>query len=86
MYIYTHIYIYIYIHIYMYSYIYIYIYTREACNKFPDFFCTSIYNWYKLLRILYFISIYVMRSLTNFYDFRFKGTTTGATGIHPTKA
>ena len=27
-----------------------------------------------------------MRWLTNFYDFRFKGTATAAIGIHPTKA
>ena len=31
-------------------------------------------------------TIYLMRWLTNFYDFSFKRTTTAAIGIHPTKA
>ena len=34
----------------------------------------------------YVIAIHLMRWLTNFYDFSFKGTATAAIGIHPTKA
>ena len=36
--------------------------------------------------IQYVIAIHRMRWLTNFYDFRFKGTATAGIGIHPNKA
>ena len=36
--------------------------------------------------MLYAIAIHLMRWLTNFYDFKFKWTTTAGIGIHPTKA
>ena len=55
-------------------------------NKFPDLFCTDIYNCRRLLRIQYLIAIHIMRWLTNFYDFSYKWTATVAIGIHPTKA
>ena len=59
---------------------------RGAFNKFPDFFCTDIYNFRWLSKIQYIIVIHRMRWLTNFYDFRLKWTATAAIGIHPTKA
>ena len=34
------------------------------------------------MKIRYVIAIHLIRSLTNFYDFRFKSTTTAAIGIH----
>ena len=34
---------------------------RCAFNKFPDLFCTSIYNCYRLLKIQYVIVIDLMR-------------------------
>ena len=37
------------------------------------------------MKIQYVITIYLMRWLTNFYNFRFKWTATAAIGIHPTK-
>ena len=37
------------------------------------------------MKIQYVIAIHLMRWLTNFYDFRFKGTATAAIGIHPNK-
>ena len=43
-------------------------YLRVAFNKFPDFFCTGIYNCRTLLKIHYLIAIHLMRWLTNFYD------------------
>ena len=33
---------------------------RDAFNKFPDFFCTGIYNWCRLLKIQYVIAIHLM--------------------------
>ena len=57
-----------------------------AFNKFPDFFCTGIYNCCRRLRIQYVIAIHLMRWLTNSYHFRFKWTATAAIWIHPTKA
>ena len=57
-----------------------------AFNKFPDFFCTGIWNCHRLLKIHYVIAIHLMRWLINFYDFYFKWTATPAIGIHPTKA
>ena len=62
------------------------IFIRGPFNKFPDFFCTGIYNCHRLLKIHYVIAIHLMRWLTKFYDFRFKWTPTAAIGIHPTKA
>ena len=38
------------------------------------------------MKIQYVIAIHLMRWLTNYYNFRFKGTATAAIGIHPTKA
>ena len=38
------------------------------------------------MKIQYVITIYLMRWLTNFYDFKFKWTATAGIGIHPTKA
>ena len=38
------------------------------------------------MKIHYVIAIHLMRWLTNFYDFRFKGTAKAEIGIHPTKA
>ena len=38
------------------------------------------------MKIQYVIAIYLVRWLTNFYDFMFKWTATAAIGIHPTKA
>ena len=38
------------------------------------------------MKIQYVIAIYLMRWLTNYYDFTFKWTATAAIGIHPTKA
>ena len=64
----------------------IYIYIRGEFNKFPDFFCTGIWNCRRLLKIHYVIAIHLMRWQTNFYDFRFKSTATAGIGIHPTKA
>ena len=32
-----------------------------AFNKFPDVFCTSIYNYRRLLKIQYVIAIHLMR-------------------------
>ena len=64
----------------------IYIHIRGAFNKFPDLFCTGIYNCCRLLNMQYVIAIHRKRWLTNLYDFRFKWTATAATGIHPTKA
>ena len=58
---------------------------RGAFNKFPDVFCTSIWNCRRLLTIHYVIAIYVMIRLTNF-DFRVKSTPTAGIGIYPTKA
>ena len=40
-----------------------------AFNKFPDFFCTGIYNCRRLLNIQYVIAIHLMRWLTNFLWF-----------------
>ena len=60
-------------------------YIRGAFNKFPDFFCTRIYNYRRLLKIQYVIAIHLIRWLTNFYDLRFKWTATAGIGIHPTK-
>ena len=37
------------------------------------------------MKIQYVIAIYLIRWLTNFYDFRFQSTATVAIGIHPTK-
>ena len=54
---------------------------RGAFNKFP-----GIWNCRRLLKIQYVIAMHLMRWLTNFYDFTFKGTATAAIGIHPTKA
>ena len=48
-------------------------------------FCTGISNCRRLLKIQYVIVMYLMRWLTNFYDFKFKWTTTAGIGIHPTK-
>ena len=45
---------------------------RGAYDKFPDFLCGGSKNCRRLLKIQYIIAIYLMRSLTNFYDFRFK--------------
>ena len=61
-------------------------YIRGAFNKFPDFFCTNIWNYRRLLKIHYVIAIHLMRWMTNFYDFSVKWTATAAIGIHPTKA
>ena len=38
------------------------------------------------MKIQYLIAIDITRSLTDFYDFRFKWIATAAIGIHPTKA
>ena len=38
------------------------------------------------MKIQYLIAIHLMRLLTNFYDFGFKGTATAAIGIHPAEA
>ena len=46
-------------------------------------FCTGIQKYRRLLKC-YVIAIYLMRWLTNFYDFRFKSTATAAIGIHST--
>ena len=59
---------------------------RDAYDKFPDFFLHGHLNCRRLLKTQYVIAIPLMRWLTNFYDFRFKGTTTAGIGIHPTKA
>ena len=59
---------------------------RSSFNKFPDFFCTGIYNRRRHLKIQYVIAIHLIRWLTNYYDFSFKWTATEAIGIHPTKA
>ena len=45
-----------------------------------------IYNHRRLLKIHYVIAIHLMRWLTNFYDFNFKGTAMAGIWIHPTKA
>ena len=37
------------------------------------------------MKIQYVIAIHLMRWVTNFYDFRFKATSTKGIGIHPTK-
>ena len=50
------------------------------------FFCMGIHNCPRLLKIHYVIAIHLLRWLTSFYDFRFKGTATAAIGIYPTKA
>ena len=52
------------------------IWLREAFNKFPDFFCTGIWNCRRLLKIQYVIAIHHIRWQSNFYDFRFKWTAT----------
>ena len=75
-----------YICIHIYIYIYIYIYVHGASNKFPDFFCTGIWNCRRLLKIQYVIAIHLIRWLTNFYDFTFKSTAKAAIGIQPTKS
>ena len=38
------------------------------------------------MKIQYIIAIHAITWLTNFYDFRFKGTATAGFGIHPTKS
>ena len=47
-------------------------YIHRAFNKFPDFFCTGIWNCRRLLKIQYVIVIHIMRWQTNFDDFRLK--------------
>ena len=49
-------------------------------------FCTDIRNCRRLSKIQYVIATYLMRWLTNLYDFRFKWTVTAGIWIHPTKA
>ena len=56
-----------------------------ALNKFPDRFVQA-FKIPVLLKIQYVIAIQLLRWLTNFYDVRFKWTTTAAIRIHPTKA
>ena len=75
-----------YFKLYIYIYIYMCVYIRGAFNKFLDFFCTSIWNCRKLLKIQCIIATHLMRWLSNFYDCRFKWTATAGIGIHPTKA
>ena len=60
-------------------------YTYRAFNKIPDFFVQAS----KIvvdLKIQYVIAIHLMKWLTHFYDFSFKGTANAAIGIHPIKA
>ena len=73
--------------IYLIIYIYIYIYRNTYIYENPSInFQTFLYRHLKLFYVQYAIAIHLMRWLTNFYDFRFKGTATAEIRIHPTKA
>ena len=65
-------------------YIYIYIYVVPSVS-FQTFFAQAFRIVIDLWKFTV-IAIYLMRWLTNFYDFPFKWTATAAIGIHPTKA
>ena len=53
-------------------------------------FQAFLYRYFKLSgdswKFTVLFAIYLMRWLSNFYDFRFKSTATAEIGIHPTKA
>ena len=55
-------------------------------NKFPDFFCTGIYNCRKLEIFQYVVTILLMRWLTNFFLFRCKFIATVGIRVHLTKS
>ena len=59
---------------------------RGHSISFKTFFCTGIYDRCRFLKIKYVIAIHHMRWLTDYYNFRFKGSATVAIGIYPTKA
>ena len=54
--------------------------------NFQNFWVRAFKIARRLMKIQYNIAIYLLRWLTNFYDFRFQWTATTGIGIHPTKA
>ena len=72
-------------HKYAHTHTHTHTYIRGAFNKLPDFFVQAFKIVIDSLRIHHIIAIYLMRWLTNFYDFSIKWTAIAAIGIHPTK-